>query len=483
MFSKCKLCWRVRQPSEILSQPMKIKARALLAILPFCWLFLFGQESGNAAATAFSKDIAPILTKKCVACHGPEKSKGHFRLDTFDFLMKGGESKSASVVPGQPEESELFRRLTAKDEDDRMPQKEDPLPQAQISLIESWIKEGAKFDGVDAKAPLVTLIPKEPHPDPPEVYRRPVPIMALAFSRTGNELAVGGYHEITIWNPGDGRLLRRIKNVAQRTHSLDYSPDGSLLAAAGGSPGQLGEVVLFNPATGELVKALATMADMALTTGFNPDGSRLAVGGADNAIRIYDVASGKEQLVIQQHADWVMAVAWSPDGAHLASASRDRTARVYDAKTGGLETSYTGHQGPVYAVAFSDDGKRVYSAGRDKKVHVWEAQDGKPAGEIGGFTDDIFKVVVLDKSVFSCSADKIIRRHSTGKRELIRAFSGHTDWVYTFAVDATSKRLASGSYDGEVRVWDLENGQTLTAFVASPGYHAAKETVRASVRE
>src|SRR5690349_6360606 len=462
---------------------MKIKIRALSATLPFCSLFLVGQFAANGEATGFSKDVAPILAKKCVACHGPEKSKGHFRLDTFDFLMKGGESKSASVVPGQPEQSELFRRLTARDEDDRMPQKEGPLPAEQISLIESWIKEGAKFDGVDAKAPLVTLIPKEPHPDPPETYRRPVPIMTLAFSRSGNELAVGGYHEITLWNPGDGRLLRRIKNVAQRTHSLDYSPDGSLLAAAGGSPGQLGEVVLFNPMNGDLVKALGTMADMALTTSFSPDGSRLAVGGADNAIRIYEVESGKEQLVIQQHADWVMAVAWSRDGGHLASASRDRTARVYDTKTGGLETSYTGHQGPVYAVAFSEDGKRVYSAGRDKKIHIWETQDGKSSGEIGGFTDDIFKLEVLGKSIFSCSADKKIRRHSTGERQLVQTFSGHTDWVYAFSVDESSKRLASGGYDGEVRIWNLGSGQTLNAFVASPGYHAAEGTVRASARE
>jgi WD40 repeat protein len=256
-----------------------------------------------------------------------------------------------------------------------------------------------------------------------------------------------------------------------------------LLALAGGSPGELGEVVLFNPTNGELVRALGTMADMALTAGFSPDGSRLAAGGADNAIRIYDVATGKEQLVIQQHADWVMAIAWSRDGSRLASASRDRTARVYDAKTGALETSYTGHQGPVYAVAFSEDGKRVYSAGRDKKVHIWETLDGKAAGEIGGYTDDIFKLVVFSKSVFSCSADKTIRRHSTDKRELVRTFSGHTDWVYALSVDEPAKRLASGSYDGEVRIWDLESGQVLTTFVAAPGYHAPEGTVRASVRE
>src|SRR5437762_6525923 len=189
-----------------------------------CALFLaaaytFGQDQKPGATStpvSFSKDLAPILARKCDACHGPEKSKGHFRLDSFELLMKAGESKSASVVPGQPEQSELFRRITAQDEDDRMPQKDEPLPAVQIALIARWIKAGAAFDGSDARAPLVSLIPKPPHPDPPAVYRHPVPVTALAFNPDGSELAVGGYNEITIWNPADGKLLRRIKQVAQR---------------------------------------------------------------------------------------------------------------------------------------------------------------------------------------------------------------------------------------------------------------------------
>jgi hypothetical protein len=437
-----------------------------------------GQEpkpNAPSIPVSFSKDLAPILAKKCVACHGPEKSKAHFRLDSFEWLLKAGESKSAPAVPGKPDQSELVRRLNAKDEDDRMPQKDDPLPANQIALIERWISEGATFDGADPKAPLVALIPKAPHPDPPAVYRHPVAVTALAFNPDGNELAVGGYHEITIWNPADGKLLRRIRNVAQRTHSLDYSPDGALLAAAGGSPGQLGEVALFNPTNGAPLGVLGTLPDVALTLSFSPDGSRLAVGSADNSIRIYDVAAGKEQLAIQQHADWVMSVAWSRDGTHLASASRDRTARIYATTNGDLEATYTAHQGPVLAVAFSEDGQRVCSAGRDKKIHLWEAKEGKPAGEIGGFDDDIFRLLVFEKSIFSCSADKKIRQHNLDKKELVRTFSGHNDWVYSLAIDGKSRRLASGSYDGEVRVWNLEDGRALTAFIAAPGYRAVLE--------
>src|SRR5438094_2335723 len=107
-----------------------------------CALFLivaltFGQDQKPVAPStpvSFSRDLAPILAKKCVACHGAEKSKGHFRLDSFEWLMKAGESKSAPVVAGQPDQSELVRRLTTTDEDARMPQKDDPVPAAQTAL-------------------------------------------------------------------------------------------------------------------------------------------------------------------------------------------------------------------------------------------------------------------------------------------------------------------------------------------------------------
>src|SRR2546430_14173344 len=97
-----KICCQVSLRSGILSQPMKIKARALLLAFLFRSLFVFGQEGEGAEAVSFSKGIAPILAKKCVACHGPEKSKGHFRLDSFDLLMKAGESNPRRLFLASP---------------------------------------------------------------------------------------------------------------------------------------------------------------------------------------------------------------------------------------------------------------------------------------------------------------------------------------------------------------------------------------------
>jgi len=94
------------------------------------WLVLALANSAMGEVS-FRRDVAPILLKQCQGCHGAEKSKGKFRLDSFERLMKAGESKDAPVAAGKPGASAIYRLITAKDEDDRMPQKADPLPAAQ----------------------------------------------------------------------------------------------------------------------------------------------------------------------------------------------------------------------------------------------------------------------------------------------------------------------------------------------------------------
>src|SRR5437016_6347378 len=149
------------------------------------------------AEVSFKNQIAPILVERCATCHNPEKNKGGYRVDSFETLMKAGESKKPPIVANRPGESHLYQLITTSDEDDRMPAKGERLSAAQMATIEKWIKEGAIFDGADRSALLVSLAPPIGHPQAPEKYPRPMPIMALAFDRDGKELAVGGYHEVT----------------------------------------------------------------------------------------------------------------------------------------------------------------------------------------------------------------------------------------------------------------------------------------------
>ena len=431
------------------------------------------QAEGDVS---FKNDVAPILVRSCLGCHGQVDPQSEYQLHTFELAMQEAPSGSPAITPGKPDESELYLLVSEEDEDVRMPQEGDPLSEEEIELIRRWIEQGAKFDGPDPKAALASIIPRAAHPEPPEVYRVTVPVTAVAFRPDGQELAVGGYREVTIWNPSDGSLLRRIKNVAERVYGLEYSPDGKLLAVAAGVPGQLGEISLLDPAEGKLVRSLTAMADVAFDVAFSPDGSRLAGCAADRSIHVFDVASGKEELLIEDHADWVMAVCWNHDGSRLASASRDKTSKVFDAASGDAQTTYPGHGDGVFGVAFSADGKQAYTAGRDKKIHVWNPEDGKKIAEIGGFGHEVYEVVVRGGQIFSCSADKTARQHGIEKRDQIRSYAGHQDWVYTLAYNEGTKQLATGSYDGEVRIWNTEDGASLAVFIAAPGYKPAESS-------
>lgn len=423
----------------------------------------------QAAPVSFSKDVAPILLKNCLACHGQNDAKGGFQLTNYTTLMKPGDSGSASITAGKPDASEVLRLISASDKEERMPKDGDPLPPEKIALVKKWIEEGAKFDGPDPNATLASIVPKEARPTAPQAYPRTIPLTSLAFRPDGQELAVGGYYEITIWNPATGALVRRIGNVDQRTFALAYNNEGTLLAAASGTPGISGEVALFDPNQGTVVKVLANMPDVAMDVQFNPAGNKLAACSADRSIRIFDVASGAQEKIIEDHADWVMAIAWSPDGTKLASASRDKTAKVFDAVKGESLATFPGHQEAVYGVSFSADGTQILTGGGNKVVHVWKPEDGNKIADIGGFGGEVFKVLVRKDMVFTCSADKTARQHKTADRGQVRVFSGHTDWIYSLAYNEATQRIATGSFDGEVRVWNLADGAQVAAFKAAPG--------------
>jgi WD40 repeat protein len=424
--------------------------------------------AAGAKLVSFKADIAPLLVKNCLACHGASDPKGDYQLHTFALLTKAGSSGEAPVTAGKPEASELLRLLTTGEKEERMPKDGDPLPADQIALIKQWIAEGAKYDTADQKAELVSIVPRKAHANPPEAYRMAVPVTALAFAADGKELAAGGYNEITVWNPADGKLVRRIKDVEQRVFSLAYSNDGKLLAAAAGTPGVSGEAALYDPAKGTLVRRLGSMSDVALGCAFSPDGKLLAVCSADRSIRVYDVATGAEKLLIEDHADWVMTVAWSADGTKLVSGSRDKTSKLFDVKTGDSITTFPGHGETVLSAAFAPDGKSVITGGSDKRIQVWNPADGKNMKTVAG-GGDVYRLLIADGEIWACSSDKTAKRYKLADQTVVATLSGHADYVFSLALHSASKRLATGGFDGEVKIWDTATNKPVVSFSAAPG--------------
>lgn len=111
----------------------------------------------------FSREIKPIIEKSCLQCHGHGRSKGDFRIDSRNTLLKGGGS-GAAVVVGRSAESRLIELVMGFDPDDQMPKKGTKLTHEQIGLLRAWVDQGLSWDAsvTFAKPEPVNLKPRRP---------------------------------------------------------------------------------------------------------------------------------------------------------------------------------------------------------------------------------------------------------------------------------------------------------------------------------
>jgi mono/diheme cytochrome c family protein len=146
-----------------------------------------------AAPTAgkldFIRDVRPILSDKCFACHGPDpkERKAKLRLDTPEGLFGEAESGARPVVPGKIDESELYQRAIAEDPEERMPPAKSgkALTPAEVATLKAWVASGAPYRGHWAFVP-------PSRPDLPAVVnlawcRNPIDRFVLARLEKGKE--------------------------------------------------------------------------------------------------------------------------------------------------------------------------------------------------------------------------------------------------------------------------------------------------------
>jgi hypothetical protein len=113
----------------------------------------------GVATVQFDRDVRPILSDKCFVCHGPDSSRREagLRLDVRAEALAPLDSDLMAIVPGDPEASELMRRVTSEDEYEVMPPPEaklEPLTPREIELLRRWIAEGAEYEAHWAFRPL-----------------------------------------------------------------------------------------------------------------------------------------------------------------------------------------------------------------------------------------------------------------------------------------------------------------------------------------
>jgi len=439
-----------------------------LLLSTFLLLFLsLPRTSGLARQEqiSYARQISPLLQEKCIACHNHTDRQGGLNLESFEALMSGGKSGQV-IIPGKSAESRLARMIdgTLKP---RMPLG-DELSQEEIRLIKAWIDRGALLDVKSNSTNHITPVISERPPSLPVIKPlasvRPS-VTSLAFSPDGVMLAVGGYQVVELLSTRDGSNLGHLGGHSNQIRAVAFSPDGKIIASAGGNPGQFGEIRIWSVKDRKELRTIRGHRDNVFAIAFNPDGSKLATASYDRLVKIWDPNTGSELATLKDHTDAVFAVAFSPDGRRLASASADRTVKIWDVVSGNRLFTLSDALDGLQTLSFHPSGKQLAAAGNDRVIRIWELNEleGRQIRSLIAHEDSIHVVIYSPdgRLLASTGADKQIKIWDAATLTEATAIEIQPDWVFALAFSPDGKRLVAGRYDGSIAFYDAATGKRL----------------------
>jgi WD40 repeat protein/mono/diheme cytochrome c family protein len=426
-------------------------------------LLLLAQD--KPAEPTFSQ-VYEVFAKNCNACHNPKELKGELNLETFEGLMKGGETGPA-VVAGKPTESLLLRLIEQKTKPFMPPPKKGKkLSDAEIEGIRAWIAGGAKGLQPGEVLPKVAAVPRIV----PKVAPRKA-IQAIAAEPKSKLLALARLGEVELRSAETRAVVRTLKGHAGPVNAVAFSADGAILAAAGGEPGVSGEVRLWKVADGSLVRSFRGHEDAIYAIALAPDGRSFATGSYDHGILLWDRDQDRPIREFKGHNECVTGLAFRPDGKILASASADRTVKLWDVATGERRETLGESTKALNAVAFSPHGTLVAAGGVDNRIRLWtvsaDAKEGTNPLRSSSFAHEgaILKLAwsTDGKTIVSSADDRTVKLWNAPDMSPKRVLEAQPDWPSALAFALDGKIVAVGRLDGSFQLYDAATGQAAAA--------------------
>lgn len=284
-------------------------------------------------------------------------------------------------------------------------------------------------------------------------------VWSVAFSADGASLVSGSDDQtIRMWSAREGQCFKTIQGHSSRVRAVTFASDGQLLIS--GSDDRV--VRIWDFANGQCLKALPGHSTWIYTVACSKD-NIIASGSDDQTIRLWDIDTGYCLRTLGGHTNWVRSVAFSPDGELLVSGSDDQTVRIWQVNTGLCLGVLQSDHSRIWSVAFSNVGNLVASGGEDQVVRIWQADTGECLQELKGHANRVRTVTFSTdgKILASCSDDRTIRLWEVSTGRCLKIFKGHLNWVWSVAFSPDGTMLVSGGDDQSVRLWKLESDQPL----------------------
>jgi WD40 repeat protein len=285
------------------------------------------------------------------------------------------------------------------------------------------------------------------------------PVQALGFGSGGASLTSAAYHlrfsrtgaELALWDATTGALTaRRSEAPPESLRCLAIAPGGRRVAAGEHS------LWLWDVDSPQGRRLLGERRTPFCTLAFAPDGSQLAAGDWENAVEVWDVASGRPEVRCERPTQPVFALAFAPGGAVLAGGGQEGAVRLWDVATGRGIGILRGHAASVMTAEFSPDGRTLATGDMGGTVKLWDMPSGAERAELTALGDEATAVAFTpDGRTLAVAVGDVVQLRNAVTGALVATLEGHRGRVRCLAFSPDGLRLASGSSDATVRLWDV----------------------------
>ena len=302
-------------------------------------------------------------------------------------------------------------------------------------------------------------------------------VSSVAVGPDGMFLASGSHDgTVKLWDRAWDGASTLLEGHTAPVTSLAASSDGLRLVSAGDDS----RLFLWNTDRLQALCAADLRLEGSAVVAVRPDGLQVAAGlhadrlGVPNPISLWSAPDGDDELVrlpleLEGHAGRVLSVAYDPSGTRLASGGDDGVLRVWDLATGEVLQEMSGQFNDVRSLAWDPTGERLAFGDGLGVLHVWNLTTGDERKLFEPGRDETVGAVLWAPNgllVSTLGRDILVRDE---RYEVTAELRGHQDAVNALAIHPDGSRLASGSQDGTLRVWDpIYGAHMLTLRVDAP---------------